>query len=203
MELGVALAVGEVALVRQSPVRTMTAHAAVCRTWDVCHVMMPFSHGLSQSGLDLGWREALVASAVDDDRRILSDSLDKILCICQEHLIVGRVRTVCRVGKPEVLPYHDSVSVACLIELHVSCLAHPVAHDVEIHVSMVCHCDVIFPCAVGEVVLRESPVSATTDESSSIYIYMEHFVDLLGVHLAYSHIEVSPVGFRFVDLERE
>ena len=95
------------------------------------------------------------------------------------------------------------MSVACLIELHVSCLAHPVTHDVEVHVSMVCHGDVIFPCAVGEVVLRESPVSASSDEPPSIYIYMEHFVDLLGVHLAYSYIEVSPVGFRSVDLERE
>ena len=69
--------------------------------------------------------------------------------------------------------------------------------------SLVCHSDVIFPCAVCEVVLRESPVSTSSDEPSSIYIYMEDLVDLLGVHLAYTHIEVSSVGFRSVDLERE
>ena len=203
MELGVALAVCEISLVCQSPVRTVTAHAAVCRTWDVCHVRMPFSHGLSQSGLNLCRRETLVASAVYDHGRILSYPLDKVLCIGQEHVIVSRVRTVCRIGKPEVLPYHDSVPVACLIELDVSRLSHPVTNYVEVHVRMICHSDVIFPCAVCEVVLRESPVSTSSDEPSSIYIYMKDLVDLLGVHLAYTHIEVSSVGFRSVDLERE
>ena len=151
-------------------IRSVTAYAVVSRTRYIIKVRVPFLHDLAETGLDLCWWIALVTSAVDQHRRILTDAFYIILCIVKEHCIVKRIRTVSRVRKPEVLPYHDTMAVASLIELHVACLTHPVSHDVEVLVGVVLCSNIIFASSVVEVALAESPVTATTDEPSAVNI---------------------------------
>ena len=86
------------------------------------------------------------------------------------------------------------MSVTSFEQFHVADLAYPVAEDREVHVSVIFYSDVIFAFSVCEVVLGESPVSATTYKAPSVHIQEQDLVNLFGFHLAYSDIEIHLVG---------
>ena len=121
-----------------------------------------------------------------------------IFCVGEEHFRVIRVRSVRRICKPEILPYHYSMPVAGFVELNVSCLTHPVAHDSEIHVRVVIDSYVIFSRTIVQIVLTESPVASTSDESTAIDIQMKDTVFFVGINLSDSYLEVYPIGYGFV-----
>ena len=150
----------EVFFHRQCPVGTATAHTFRRRVGDIVHAGRERMHILAQLAVDGFRRESLVASAIEGDARMASDTPHVVFGIAQEEHVVVRVRTVGRVGKPEVLPYHDTVSVARLVESLVAHLSYPVANHVEVHVAMIPHGDVVLTGAVEQVMLVESPVSS-------------------------------------------
>ena len=117
-----------------------------------------------------------------------------IFSICKEHPVVIRIRTICRICKPEVLPYHDTVTVASLVKLNIASLAHPVTHDCEIHVSMVVYGNIIFTTAIVQVVLAESPVASASDESSTVDIKVEYSAFFISIHLSEADFEIYAVG---------
>ena len=112
-----------------------------------------------------------------------------IFCIGEEHFSIVGVRSVCRVCKPEILPYHYSMAVACIVKLDISCLSDPVAHDSEIHVRVVIDSYVIFPSTIVQIVLTESPVASTADESTAVDIKMKDTAFFVSVYLPDADLE--------------
>ena len=114
-------------------------------------------------------RVSFVTSTIKTYRWVITDFSEIILSICNKHLFIERIRSIIRIGKPEVLPYHHSVLVARLVELLIACHTHPVTDHSEVHICVVSNSYVVFTCAIVEVDLREAPVTAVGDESSAIY----------------------------------
>ena len=71
-------------------------------------------------------------------------------------LVVG-IRAVHRIGQPEILPHHDAVLVAGIVELVVAGLPHPVADHGEVHVLVVAHGHVVFARAVAQQLTSGKP----------------------------------------------
>ena len=154
---------------------------------------MVFLYDRAQTFVNFLWREAFISTAVDHQWRVASVLSEIIFSICKEHPVVIRIRTICRICKPEVLPYHDTVTVASLVKLNIASLAHPVTHDCEIHVSMVVYGNIIFTTAIVQVVLAESPVASASDESSTVDIKVEHSAFFISIHLSEADFEIDPV----------
>ena len=99
-----------------------------------------------------------------------ADELDIVFGICDEHILIVRIRTVGRIGQPEVLPYKDTVFVACVVELFVTRLAHPVAYHIEIHLLMIRDRLVVFIGTIAEEIFAEAPVAALREEAVAVDI---------------------------------
>ena len=112
-----------------------------------------------------------------------------IFCVGEEHFRVIRVRSVRRICKPEILPYHYSMPVAGFVELNVSCLSDPVTHDSEIHVRVVIDSYVIFSRTIVQIVLTESPVASTADESTAVDIKMQDTAFFVSIYLPDADLE--------------
>ena len=125
-------------------------------------------HGLDHAVVQLCRRIALVTATVQTNARMLADKADIIPGIVKEHLIVIRIRAIGRIGKPEVLPYHDSVLVTGIIELLVTSLADPVTDHIQIHVPMHTCSGVIFISTVAEVIFTKTPVAALREEAAAV-----------------------------------
>ena len=144
------------------------------------------------------------------------DSLDIVLCIVHEHRLVIRVRAVPRIGKPEVLPDHQAVTVAGFVKLLVADLAHPVAYHIAMHVLMVCYRNVVFALPVSQIALGEAPVASkrvnpdTIDHNlrPAVKFVVSHFADSclvadgIGDHSAALHLESGIVQERFAEGRR-
>ena len=103
---------------------------------------------------------------------MLADKADIIPGIVKEHLIVIRIRTVSRIRKPEVLPNHDSILVAGIVELLIACLANPVTDHIQVHIPVHTRRGVIFLSTVAEIIFTEAPVAALREEAAAVD---EHF----------------------------
>ena len=193
--LGVQLAslVLEVELRCACPVWSVSAHAVVGRAGDISQSWVQCRDILSQHLVDRCRWVALVASAVYAYRRMLSHAQRVVACVGEEHVLVLGVGSVTWVGEPEVLPHHDAVFVACVVELFVAGHAHPVSYHVEVHVAMVAHSNVVFACAVEQILLAESPVAAQRYEASAVDIYREACVHVAVGHLSDARLVVYAV----------
>ena len=88
-----------------------------------------------------------------------TDSTQVVLCITEEKHVIIRIRSISRISQPEVLPDHDAMTVAGLIETLVTNLSHPVANHRTVHILMITHGDIILTRAVQQIMLIESPVT--------------------------------------------
>ena len=138
---------------------------------------------LSQHLVDGCRREALVSTAIDTDTSMAADAGDVIGRVLQEHLVVIRIRSVPWVSQPEVLPDHDTILIACLIQFLITNLTYPVANHIVVHLLMVANGSIVFTSTVVEVGLRESPVTTQWVQSLAID------VDLgLGIQVGIAHL---------------
>ena len=112
-----------------------------------------------------------------------------VFCIGEEHFIFIRIRTVSRVRKPEILPHHYAMAVAGLVKFCITSLSHPVAHDCEVHVRVVIDSYVIFPSTIVQIVLTESPVASTADESTAVDIKMQDTAFFVSIYLPDADLE--------------
>ena len=135
-------------------------------------------------------RISFITSAVKTDRRMITYFSEIIFCVCNKHLFIERIRSVIRVGKPEVLPYHHSVSVAGFIEFLVTCHSDPVTDHGEIHICMISYSNVIFTSTVVDIDFRESPVTSVGYEPSSIDEDIQDIIIHSIGHLTHSALDL-------------
>src|SRR6185312_5172103 len=93
-------------------------------------------------------REPLVASAVETERSMAANALNKVPRVREEHGVVFRNGTVPGIGQPEILPDDDAVTVAGFVEGVVADLADPIANHREVHFAVITHRGVIFARAI-------------------------------------------------------
>ena len=203
VELVVAGFQREVGLGRQHAVGTVAAHHIVGRTRNVVHSRMFFLHDTAQSLVDGLRREAFVTTAVQADGGMAADALHIIFGIGDEHVGIIRIGTVGRIGQPEVLPDHNAVLVAGVIQFFVANHTHPVAQHGEVHVGMVGHSCLVFASAVVKVRFAEAPVTATADKTASVDVEVQHTAVFVERHLADTHLEVTGIRYFFAHLERK
>ncbi len=141
-------------------VGAVAAHHVVGRGADVGELRVKAFDRTLQRALQRGRRKSLVAATVEGYRRVMPDVTDKVARVLHEHSLVVGVGPVPWVGEPEVLPYHDAVFVASVVEFLVANLPHPVADNVEVHVAVVAHGGVVLASAIAQVSLGEPPVAA-------------------------------------------
>ena len=132
-----------------------------------------------------------------------ADAAYVILGIGDEQVRIIRIGPVSRIGQPEVLPDHDTVTVASLIEFFIADHAHPVAQDVHVHIGMISDSCIVFTSAVVQVRLTESPVAAASDEAPSVDIHIQNTLVLIEGHLADTGLVRKAVRKFSVGLERE
>ena len=83
-----------------------------------------------------------------------------VLSILQEKHIVIRIRSISGISQPEILPDHDTMTVAGFIESLIAHLTYPVAYHREVHIPMIPHGDIVFTRAIKQIVFVETPVAA-------------------------------------------
>ena len=113
-------------------------------------------------------RQALVAAAIQHDAGVTAYLAHIVLRIVHEEFLVVRIGIVGRIGKPEILPDHDAVAVAGLVEFFVGSLPDPVAYHGEIHLLMISYGDVVVACGVTQVEFAEAPVSAQPGNAGAV-----------------------------------
>ena len=203
VELVVAGLQREVGLGRQHAVGTVAAHHIIGRAGDVVHSRMLLLHNAAQGFVDGLGREALVAAAVQADGGMAADALHIIFGIRDKHVGIVGVGTVSGIGQPEVLPDHDAVLVAGVIQFFVTDHAHPVAQHGEVHVGMIGHGCLIFASAVVEVRFAEAPVSTAADKAPSVDVEVQYTAVFVERHLADTYLEVAGIGYFLAHLERK
>ena len=102
---------------------------------------------------------------------MIADAQNQVLHILQEEIIVIRFGAVPWIGQPEILPHHNSMTVAGFIERFIADLPDPVTNHGEVHFAVVAYGDVVFARAVAKHRFAESPVAAARDESASVDPY--------------------------------
>ena len=161
----------------------MTAHTQVGGARNITQLWMNRLHLLSQHLVDGCRREALVSAAIDADTCMTTDAGDVIGRVLEEHLVIIRIWSVPWVRQPEVLPYHDTMLIACLIQLLIANLSYPVANHIVVHLLMVTHGCIIFTSAIVEVGLREAPVTAQRIQSLAVDVNLG-----LGLQVGIAHL---------------
>ena len=71
-----------------------------------------------------------------------------ILGIAHEEGFIVRIWSINRVSQPEILPYHNAMTVAGLIETFISNLSYPVANHRVVHILMIPYSNVVLTGAV-------------------------------------------------------
>ena len=203
VELITTILQSEILLHWQCPVRTMTTDYIIRRAGDIMNARMILLHDATQCLVDLLGREALVTSAIDTDRGMVAETLHIIGRIGDKHLGIVGIRTVSRVSQPEVLPNHDTMTVARLIQLLITNLTYPVTHHREVHIRMIIHGNVILTTSVVQVRLTKAPVTTTTDETTAIDEEAQDAVVLVESHLTDTHLEVFRIRYLISHLEGE
>ena len=112
-------------------------------------------HVLAQPLVQRRQGHALVVAAPDGDRRVVAQPLDLLHGVAVEgEEVVGQVGV--RV-EPEIVPYHDAVAVARLVELLVGGRTDPVADHVVVHLAVQPDLQVVLPAAAAEHATRACP----------------------------------------------
>ena len=123
--------------------------------------------------------------------------------ICKEHRFVVRIRSVGRIGQPEILPDHYAVAVAGIVESLVRSLSDPVADHIEILQPVIADSDVVLFRAVVQVLLGEAPVSAHRVHPHSIDVQVKRTVAVFAPDFADSCLEMEGVGYLTVHPDNE
>ena len=176
--------VGEVVFRAFVLIRAVSARAVVGRGGDIGQIAADGPHIFPKGCVDVQRRIALVAPAVDGERRVAADAHDIVAGYGGEEPRVGGVRPVDGIGQPEVLPYHDAQAVGRVVEGACSGLAHPVAYHIEAHVAVVGYGVGVFPAAVGERGLAEAPAAAARGDAHTVAVELEVLEHLAGLDLA-------------------
>ena len=146
----------------------MAADDLVCGTGDIVEAGMQVAKNLPNPILKRRRREALITPAVKADGRMIPDAKNQVIRVLQEEVVVIRFGAVPGIGKPEVLPHYNAMTVAGFIKGFIADLADPVADHGEIHLAVVADRGVVFARTVAKHGFAESPVAATRDESASV-----------------------------------
>ena len=203
MELVVTGFQRKIFLCREHPVRAMPAHHFISRAGDIMNVRMIFLDDTAQRLVDLFRRETFVTTAIKSDRRMAANPFYIIFRIGDKHFRIIRIRSVGRVSQPEVLPDHDTVAVASLIQLLVADHADPVTHHREVHIRMQSHSNVIFAGAIVQVRLTEAPVTATSDKAATVDEETQDIIVLVERHLADTDFKVFRIRNLVIHFEGE
>ena len=102
--------------------------------------------------------------------------------------------------EPEVVPYHDAVAVAGIVELFVGRRADPVADHVEMHVPVECDAGVVLLAAAAEQPFAHAPVAALDIDRFAVDLQAEDAVVPLVAVFADAErycpcVRLPPVGF--------
>ena len=119
--------VGEIPLRIAHGVRAESAHRPARRVRNVVARSVQLAAKPRQIVRERLRRIALVARAVERDRRVVAVLEYLVRRVGEEHLRIRRVRSVARVREPEVVPHEYAVLVARLVEVVAVRHADPVA----------------------------------------------------------------------------
>src|SRR4030042_309817 len=139
-------------------------------------------HGSQRRIYNFG-RISLVPSAIKTNGRMIPYPFNEIFGVLHEHFGIIGIGTINRIGKPEILPHHNPVPVAGFEKLIIAGLPYPVTYHSEVHIGMICNGYIVLTSAVFQVRLRETPVSATADETSSVDIDIQNIIIFSKSHL--------------------
>ena len=153
---------------RQCSIRTSTTYYSHGWIWDVIQSGMFPRHQFTQIIIYFSRGISLVTSYINAYGRMIPDTLQIITSIGIEHLRIVRIGTIHRIGKPEILPDHNSMSVTCFIELPVTNLSYPVSYHGKVHVCMISHRNIIFPFPIIEVWFSESPITSEAYKTPTV-----------------------------------
>jgi len=134
---------------------------------------------------------------------MVTETFHIILSIGDKHLRIIRIGSVGRIRQPEILPDHDTMTVASLIQFLVADLSYPVTHHRKVHISMVSHGDVVLTTPVIQVRLTESPVTATADKTTPVDKETQDAIILVEGHLSDTYLEILRVGYLIAYLKGE
>ena len=149
-------------------VRAAAAYRAVGGIGDIDYVAVQAGYQFFKGCIQSCRRHAFVASAVKRDGRMTADLPHIIVRIVHEEFFVIRIRAVGRIGQPEILPDHDAVTVAGLIEFLIAGLPDPVAYHVEIEEFMIPHDYIIIARSKAQIQFAEAPVAAESGHSPAV-----------------------------------
>src|SRR5659263_159099 len=88
---------------------------------------------------------AFIPSAIKSDGRMVTDSFDHIFGVIHKHFRVVWVWAISRVCQPEVLPNHNSMTVASFEKFIVTGLSYPVSYHSKVHIGVISHSCIVFP----------------------------------------------------------
>ena len=117
-------------------------------------------------------RMSLVGTAPQGNARVIAQAANLVDGICLEGLRLGHI--VISHIKPEVVPYHDSVTVAPVIELVVGDTSRPEAYHVVVHILVEPYLLLVVIALTAQQIFAHAPV-ATLDK----YFFT---VDVKGQH---------------------
>ena len=132
---------------------------------------------------------------------MIADTAYIVFGIGDKHFRIIRVWSVRRISQPEVLPNHNTVSVASFVKLFVTNHSYPVAHDVEVHVSMVSDGCIVLAATVVQIRFAESPVTAPADEATSVDVHVQDMIVFVVCHLPDARLKVYTVRNLIANLE--
>ena len=191
----------EIGFSGQHPIRPMSAHHFVGRTGYVMQIRMTFCYNATQCFVNHFRRKTFITSAIKADGSVVANPFHIVFGIVDEHLRVIRIGTVSRIGQPKVLPNHDSVPVASFIEFFVANHTYPVAHHRKVHVSMIGNRCLVFASAVVEIRFPKSPVTASSDKTTTVDIKIQYLIVFIESHLANADLKVTLVRYLPVNHE--
>ncbi len=186
----------EVGFQRHGAVGAAAADQALGGAGDVVHVRVQLGQQFADAVFQRLGRGAFVAAAIQAHRGVVAYAQQRVADVAQEHVVVVGVGAVDGVGQPEILPHHDAVAVAGVVEGVVAGLSHPVADHGEVHVAVVADGDVVFARAVAQHGFGEAPVAAARDEAAAVDEDLQRAA-VFGVgELADAGVEAFRIGHR-------
>ena len=96
-----------------------------------------------QFSIERLWWEPFVAPTVKSDACMRTHATGIVLSILQEKHIVIRIRSISRISQPEVLPYHDTMLIASLVESLVANLSYPVTNHGAVHLLVIPYSNIV------------------------------------------------------------
>ena len=132
---------------------------------------------------------------------MVTDFQHQVAGIVHKHRLIVGVGAVGRISQPEVLPHHDTIAVAGLIEFPVAGHAHPVANHVVVHLLVVTHGSIKLPATVIQVVLAKGPVASKRHQPAVVDIYLQFCVLVNGLHLTDACLVLDGIALLPIDDE--